>query len=408
MSIVQSVKQYVNCNKMELLITFCVFSNLYSYTFPSWIYYIGLGLLSYKMSRYMVTKIARYNIYAMFIIIIILSSLINWALDFRIILYAAILIISGPFMSSISWHLYKMKLIKNFYIGFAATVIISLYAKLKGINYQVLYNLGGDSMLSYGGVDEFSGFARYPMWNSAAASISIVFWAYLLLTNKKSCFFKQLMILIMLLASMYVCLISASRSAFVFSVMASILLFFWTSFNIKAVMKYLVVFGVISVFSLPFFIESATRMMMKQRAQEMTGKTSRDILWNRRFEEFKSSPIYGVGFAVSKIGQYRFIGRDESGSSWLAILAQTGVIGFVTALILWRKTFTRPKNISYHKPYLLSYAIVFFFTFHSIFEGYMFQGGWYMCVICWMNVGVVCEAQYFKKQLSVYYKSKEI
>lgn len=382
---------------MELLITFCIFSNLYPYNIPTFVYYIGLALLGYKMSKYSVRMESKFSIYVLFLAVVWLASIINMALDLRLILFTAILVMCGPFMTSVRWHLFKKKLMRNFVIGFAVTVIISLIAKAQGVNNQIIRY--GGSMMEYGSVDEFSGYAKFPMWNSAAAAMSIILFAYLLFKNKGKGSKYQYLLLLMLLASIYVCLLSASRSAAGLAVVSSGLLFYWLSFNVKAIMKYVMVFGVIGVLSFPFYMKSAERMMLKQQTQEETGMTSRDLLWAKRMTEFNSSPLFGVGYAVSGVGSDRKIGRDESGGSWIAILAQTGIMGFVVALILWLRTFTSVKNIKYDTEYVLMYAIFCFFTIHTILEGYMFQGGWYMCIVCWMCIGVLSEAQMYKKQL---------
>jgi len=393
----KTVKNYYENNKIELLITFCIFSNLYPYNIPGFVYYIGLALLGYKMSRYSVRMEQRYSIYVVFLAVVWLASIVNMALDLRLILFTAILVLCGPFVTSLRWHLFKKKLMRNFVIGFAGTVIISLIAKLQGVNNQIIRY--GGSMTEFGGVDEFSGYAKFPMWNSAAAAMSIIFFSYLLFRNRGKNAKYQYFLLFMLLASVYVCLLSASRSAFGLAAVSSGLLFWWLSFNAKAIFKYLMVFGLIGVLSFPFFMKSAERMILKQETQKESGVTSRDALWNKRMAEFNSSPVFGVGYAVNGVGMKRAIGRDESGGSWIAILAQTGVVGFVVALILWLRTFTSVKKVKYDTEYVLMYAIFCFFTVHTVLEGYMFQGGWYMCVVCWMCVGVLSEAQMYRPQL---------
>lgn len=390
---------YLKHNYMELIITFCIFSNLYPYLFPSFLYYLGIGLMGYKMTQYNVSFITQNTIYTIFIVFICLSSILNFALDIRIILFATILTITGPFYTSIRWHLYKKKLMGFILKGFACTVLISIIAKALGINYQVMIRMGGASMTEYGGIDEFSGFAKFPMWNSAAAAISIIYFAYLLFKDKNFTSKYKWGYLIMLLASMYVCIISASRSALAFSIMASGLLFYWLSFNVKAITKYIMIFGALTVLLFPFYMDSATRMMQKQKGQEESGVTSRDALWAMRINEFNSSPMFGVGYAVSGIGMNKKIGRDESGGSWLAILAQTGIIGLVIAGMLWIKTFMPVRKVKYDNEYILIYALVCFFTLHTIFEGYMFQGGWYMCVICWLSLGLLNESKMYRGKL---------
>lgn len=390
---------FIKNNKLELLITFCIFSNLYPYTLPQFLYYVGLALIAYKMTKYNVHFVSQNFIYITFLGIIFLSSLLNLALDLRLILFTGILVLGGPFVTSIRWHLYKKKLMYCFFGGFATTVIVSIIAKLLNINYQVMIRLGGVSMAKYGGTDEFSGFAKFPMWNSAAAAVSIIFFTYLLLNGIRKKSKYRWLFIIMLLASIYVCIISASRSAFAFSILVSAALFYWLSFNVKTIVKYILLFSVLSIFLLPYYIDGAQRMIQKQQGQKSTGVTSRDELWNKRINEFDSSPIFGVGFAVNGIGAQRKIGRDESGGSWIAILAQTGIIGFIVTIILWVKNFTSVKSIKFDTKYILIYALFCYFTLHSILEGYMFQGGWYMCLICWMCVGILSEAQMYRKQL---------
>lgn len=390
------ITSYIKNNIYELLITFCLFSNLYPYTLPSYVYYIGILLMLIKMQKSNTRQIGRFSIYLFFIGAIWLSTLINFALDFRPLLYTIILIIAAPFMTSVRWHIFKKKLLHNIYIGFACTVIISLIAKVQGINYQVSMRLGS-SMMEYGGVDEFSGFAKFPMWNSAAAAISMLYFAYLIFNNKERSSKIRFFYILMYLASLYVCLISASRSAFGLAALLSLFLMKWLTPTMGKMTKYLAILACIGTLSFPFFMESASRMIQKQEHQEATGNTSRDNLWAQRKAEFLSSPIYGVGFAVQGVGTERQIGRGESGSSWFSILSQTGIIGFIIVLILWSKTFTRLKYINYDRENILTYALFLFFTVHSILEGYMFQGGWYMCIICWLVVGIINEAKMYRK-----------
>ncbi len=269
----KSIVTYLKNNYFELFITFCLFSNLYPYSLPTYLYYVGIFLILYKMMQKKVGLVSKNIIYLFFIVAIWLSTFINLALDFRLVLFTVILIVSAPFVTSVRWHLFKKKLMHNIYIGFACTVVLSLLAKLKGVNYQVTKRLGssmmeyggvdelkklmhniyigfactvvlsllaklkgvnyqvtkrlGSSMMEYGGVDEFSGFAKFPMWNSAAAAVSMLFFAYLLFKDKDKNKTLRYFYILMYLVSLYVCLISASRSAFGLAALLSIALLKW-------------------------------------------------------------------------------------------------------------------------------------------------------------------------------------
>lgn len=394
------VKPYVRANSYELIVTLCLFSNLYPYNFPSILYYIGLLMIGWKMLKMNTTLCERNISIVVFIGIIWISSLINFAVNARTVVYTYILIISAPLFTSYRWHLWKRKLFKNICIGFVGTVVVSLWAKIRGVNYQVQVNMGGASMEQYGGTDEFAGYAKFPMWNSAAAALGLVVCAWLLFANRHRGNKRlEYLIIFGMLASFYICVNSASRSAAAFAVVVCLLMFHWLVKSSKRWTRYITMFSIMGVLLFPFYHNAATRMLKKQSDQKAAGHTSRDALWNARMAEFYSSPIFGVGYAVHGTGDSRGIGRTESGSSWLSVLAQTGVIGFIIAVIIWVKTLRVLRRVRFDKFYILVYGVLIFFTLHSVFEGYMFQGGWYMCVICWMALGLINEASLYRSRL---------
>ena len=89
-------------------------------------------------------------------------------------------------------------------------------------------------------------------------------------------------------------------------------------------------------------------------------------------KHFKETPIWGVGFAVSynALGEKK-IGRMESGSGWLSILFQTGLLGFSVMLLILCGL--RKVMIYIWKDYeLLLYLFAFvYLCLHSLFEGYI-------------------------------------
>ncbi len=70
---------------------------------------------------------------------------------------------------------------------------------------------------------------------------------------------------------------------------------------------------------------------------------SRAALFDARIHEFLSNPIFGVGYASERVltafdnfSVWVTTGVIEPGSSWLALLAQTGIIGFLLmAVFVW-------------------------------------------------------------------------
>lgn len=140
-------------------------------------------------------------------------------------------------------------------------------------------------------------------------------------------------------------------------------------------------------------------MMNKKNGLEITTEnTSRDELWGQRMDEFRSSPIFGIGFAAHGVGVNKQVGRNESGGSFISVLAQAGIIGFVFVLIIWFSAIMLPSAIGRNPDLIMVYASFCFMSVHSVIEGYMFQAGWYLCLIIWLVVGVMIEHKNLRRK----------
>jgi hypothetical protein len=119
--------------------------------------------------------------------------------------------------------------------------------------------------------------------------------------------------------------------------------------------------------------------------------SGRDKMWEDRITDFKSNPLIGVGFGTFKETDNSridlFEGTQESGSSWFLILGSMGLLGIITYLLLLFvpviKAWTNNSDIN------LNIAIVFFFAVHTVIEGYSIAVGSTLCVIMWLNIGVL-------------------
>ena len=370
-----------------------IFSNLYSNYFPRYFYYVGIALALFKMLRMRCSFRSSGTITLVFLFMVWLSTIINFALDLRPVIFTAIVVATSAICTSLRMHLWKRKLMCNLFIGFAASAVVSLISKAMDYNYTVIKR-GHNRILG----DEFSGVAVGPMWNSAASAVAMIFFSYLLFRTGRKKLWITAALIFLDFGAAYSCIISASRSAFAFGVLACALLLYFLSKNTGKILKYVIIFGIILSFSYPFFYASAKRMLTKQEGTTVE-HNSRTALWTARMAEFNSSPVFGVGFAVHGIDDEQTLGRDESGSSWLAVLAQSGLLGVICVVAIWLKSLLSYRRIKYDSFNILCYALLIWFTLHSMFEGYMFQGGWYMCFICWLCVGIVNEAAMYRKTL---------
>ena len=397
----QEIKRFVGKHKFEYLITFFVFTNLFPSWFPQFMYYIAFALMLYKMRKFPMRSCGKTTMFYVFIAFLWLSTTINMVLDLRLVLFSLVLYMAAPRLS-IKWHLYKIKLLYCIFSGFGIATLANLYAKLAGINHTFQ-----DEYAMYR-VAEFSGFCNHPMWTSCAAAFSTLFFTSMAFRDTVKSKMQRYICFAMILASLYVTMVGASRSAFFLS-LACLLLIIWMQSKNFAVVRNLVVVGVAAVAFAPFLMKNSEAMMNKKNGLEITTEnTSRDELWAQRMEEFKSSPIFGIGFAAHGVGLNKRVGRNESGGSFISVLAQAGVIGIFFVALIWMAAILFPKQIGSDPNMILFYAGFVFMSIHSILEGYMFQAGWYLCLIIWLVLGLLTEHKMMRRKYSFLMKKIDL
>lgn len=390
---VKSIKRFIKANRYELIVSFFVFTNLFPKWFPQFFYYVTFVLLLKKMQSFKLTSFGKTSLFYAFVFYLWVSTTIGMVLDLRLVIFSLVLFIAAPRVS-VQWHLYKIKLLYCLFLGFGLATLANFYAKLAGINQIVLDEYG----IAMGRVAEFSGFANYAMWTSCAAALSTLYFVSMAFRNTLKSKMQRYMCFVMILISLYVTMISASRSAFFLSLACSLLII-WMQSKSFAVVRNLVVVGIAAIVFAPFLMKNSQAMMNKRNGLEITTEnTSRDELWGQRMEEFRSSPIFGIGFAAHGVGANKQVGRNESGGSFISVLAQAGIIGFIFVLVIWFNAIMLPRAVGHNPNFILLYAAFVFMSVHSIIEGYMFQAGWYLCLIIWLIVGIMIEHKCLKKK----------
>ena len=390
---IKIIKRFIKANRFELIVSFFVFTNLFPKWFPQFFYYITFVLLLKKMSNYKLASSSKTSLFYAFIFYLWVSTMIGMVLDLRLVIFSFVLYIAAP-RRSVQWHLYKIKFLYCLFVGFGLATLANFYAKLAGIN-QIVQD---EYAISMGRVAEFSGFANYAMWTSCAAALSTLYFVSMAFRNTLKSKMQKYVCFAMILVSLYVTMISASRSAFFLSLACSLLII-WMQSKSFAVVRNLVIVGIAAVAFAPFLMKNSQAMMNKKNGLEITTQnTSRDELWGQRMEEFKSSPIFGIGFAAHGVGANKQVGRNESGGSFISVLAQAGIIGFVFIVLIWFSAIMLPHAVGHNPDLIMVYAAFAFMSVHSIIEGYMFQAGWYLCLIIWLVVGVMIEHKALKKK----------
>lgn len=114
----------------------------------------------------------------------------------------------------------------------------------------------------------------------------------------------------------------------------------------------------------------------------LRSKSTRDTrtwLWDARLQEFKESPVVGIGFARTRYGRISTEGDYiEPGSSYLAILSMTGLAGGIGWFVLFGAfgaAYVRDAASVPKLDRLLIAAVAAFFGVHLAFEGYIYAPG---------------------------------
>jgi hypothetical protein len=313
----------------------------------------------------------------------------------RWILWFMLLGSVGPIFSSKTLLTIRHKALQYFLNGFVIITVLSFLYSILG-----LPNIGRGN---------FAGLMNQSMVLGPVAAISGIysFYKYLINNRLKT---KYYYLFISLISSLVV-ILAASRLAFA-GYIAGMIFLFAKPFKYRIIYALLIISMGIVVYAR---IEEGTDKTKQSIDKEIVRKgtnNSREGLWNDRINEFKSNPMFGVGFAAQDDNIIEEIkdntgGRIEPGSGYLMILSMTGLFGLT--LILWYFYFLFNSKrfwteIFNNEPYKLS--LFAFFAVHFIGEGYIFSVGNIFAALFWLMVGVTFPYANVKKKKIVVKKVK--
>lgn len=373
--------------KLEMALVIMLFSNLYTFWLPKPLYYLLWAVSLYYINKSHSKSVSgRSSLAVALIAVIVFSSLINLALDIRFVLISVVLFVTLA-RTSYGYYQYKVNFIYAALFGFAVTGVINYIAYELNINYftEVEGMHFGEELYK-----NFSGFTTNPMWLSAASGVGTIFAFYW--ANK---FYNrgEFLYAVLVLPVIYMCILTttrgASRSALGVSLFASLVLLFLNNKKPAKIIGIATVVCVGSFFLMPKIEANSQRIREKQMAQESRGQISRAGLWSQRIEEFKSSPVWGIGYAKFGVGEYSHVGTGESGNGYLSMLAQTGLVGLVLGLSIIKRGVLPLKKIRGNDKVALFFCVALYMAMHTNFEGYIFQAGWYLCFFFWMLISTL-------------------
>lgn len=318
---------------------------------------------------------------------------------FILVLFAGILLNDIPsyFKPFIRFALFFMNI-----LVFAPLFVSKRLMKFRNHLFFVICNLFSIyTLISFGGLligifpvlgfGGFQGVAVHAMTMSIIASISFLF-------NLANYLIKRKYIYIICIAiSFIVIILGASRAALLGTLIGTSILIFKNN-NFEFASLKLLLGSLILMIGLIFVMpdEYLGRIAHKFERTEELGNvfSSRQSLWDARYYEFKTSPIYGIGFnnilvEHNDFGVSKESGVIQTGSSWGMILSMSGLLGITTFLIFIIKRYRIMLLKSIHSTRnSLVIGVFSFFLVHMIFEGYIFASGSIFMILFWLTVSM--------------------
>ncbi len=146
--------------------------------------------------------------------------------------------------------------------------------------------------------------------------------------------------------------------------------------------------------------EETFRLLRVEDIQSKGFVNTREARWDLRVQEFKESPIIGLGIGMSKeyeqavnVGFGRgFTTTVEPGSAYLTVLSMTGAAGALSLLLVILAELNglrkRWSKIPVERKYQIAGIGSLLFV-HGIAEGWIYSAGAVLCLFFWLWLGIV-------------------
>ena len=196
----------------SLMAFFLICSN--SIIFPGiYTLLIAFGYVAFYKIRYGTFTIKYSKLNILFLLACYISVFSNLYIDYRILMFTGMMLICAPFYVSKKVFLFERKILSVILLFFPVVSMIAMYCYLKGINAFAQEGVHIDL--------SFSAIYYHPMWLAPIAGLAnvILLWCLFQLQNK--CF--RCIVLSILLLSIYVTVVAASRTALFASVITMVL-----------------------------------------------------------------------------------------------------------------------------------------------------------------------------------------
>lgn len=346
---------------------------------------------------------------------------VNWVLLLFLVICAASIIVARPLPSFQSWE--RLILLSVSLMAISPLLTSPAFNATRNMAWWAMMMLSrvtvGASFIIYLilllGVEEFpSGHTLYPFYGSTieymilspiAAMVALdSLWRAINIPGKTA----SLSWLVATVVSCLICALTGSRITLA-GLATGIVVIIW--FTRKELKQRLAGHAAVVILCLAVSVGAAFvarnhifhMVFFKMELAESNGSltASRDGKWADRIQEFKDEPLLGIGFAAQKYYRSQFDdperygkpGPIEPGSSWLSVIAQTGVFGglcmlaFLCCVILTARRNLREPSL--RKETTLFLAILSMTMVNGIAEGWLLFAGGGVFMPFWFSCGMI-------------------
>ena len=359
---------------------------------PATVYYCALAILGYRLIMYGHLRASNKQVFLLLIICAISLALNNPPSYFRawqrLGVFSLVLFVASPMLSSSAAAAERYKVLEYFINICIVVSVGSFFAYFLGINLFVR----NDTLLDIGS-GSFSGLTNHSMVLGPVAGLScICLFARVFEAQNTAQKSVEAVLFVLCLMS---CFLSASRGAVVATIVGCMFVLCRIYHDrIGRMFLLLIVLISMAAATFPFWGGMTNFLVQKQLGNEQMGGVfySREQKFDARLKEFESSPLYGIGYNVvnPNLDQVNLQnGQIEPGSSWLAILSMTGIIGFVCFSLICIRALKRAWRIEVPILSGVLGGCLFFFFIHFFAEGYVFAPKSFLILLFWLIVAVI-------------------
>lgn len=298
----------------------------------------------------------------------------------RFLAWLMLLVCAGPVLRGSRSKSFRLKLASLLKWMLSTLVVTSFVWLVIG-----LPNLGRGA---------FSGAMNHSMVLGPTCAIAAIFSLYQLLFVPR----WRIVVLALFCMAVVLCAASASRIALFGLAVAVALLILGRLNSLLIGLPFLGVLALLSVATENLWLPQVDRFLPEESSTRLTSRqidiSSREGLWSARLEEFRLHPLLGSGFGILIITPAApdQAATYEPGSSYLAVLAMTGLVGVVSFVILFSSAthlVLRGKARLATRDWALGVSLGGFWAIHGLAEGYILAAGSLMCLLFWLSVGRV-------------------